>query len=180
MPFAFIINLVSRWSYNQPTIHRTINGGQATRRETPIYRTTGINCSRSGYRNATFSEQQLEHARTRIAIRSPLPRTPSPRNATLRKQIFQVFFAYFRAKEGSVVGASPPFATLLLRPITRRGHYPGGNFCKTKERGRKEEGRKGGKREGQGDRKFEGRQRWVQKRRINVAPNVGPKPNYAN
>lgn len=45
-----------------------------------------------------------------------------------------------------MVVASPPFATLLLRPITCRGHYPGGNFCKTKERGRKEEGRKGGKR----------------------------------
>lgn len=140
MPFAFIINLVSRWSYNQPTIHRTINGGQATRRETPIYRTTGINCSRSGYRNATFSEQQLEHARTRIAIRSPLPRTPSPRNATLRKQIFRVFFAYFRAKEGSgrrrhsqlCFCARLRVAVIILEVIFAR---------RKREEGRKKEGR---------------------------------------
>ena len=184
--FALIINLISRWNYNR----RAINGG--TRRETPICRPTGINCCRVSYRNVSRTPTRTRENTNRDTISasaytffSPTSRptnifhllshkgSSSPSSWTLEGPRWSWNDGASSARNSGSVRLR--IAVIILEVIFAR---------RKREEGRKE-GRKEGRRWrrgacGQGDRKFEGRQRWVQKRRINVAPNVGPKPNYAN
>lgn len=95
MLFTFVINLVSRWDYDRSDDPPN-DKAWTTRHETPIYRTTGVNCNRKCKTgNATFSVQQLEHKReheSRYDLRFRVRILPDQQ---FRKQI-SVFFIYHK------------------------------------------------------------------------------------